>query len=1086
MAFPSSPLAPLVSLDLHSEVLSRLHERQHIEVAGGGNPFSKAYFAASIFKKLKEKRLLWIADSKNEATELLTTLRFFFTDHVQLFALEQKGELLQRSIVQFLDIIAGNREAVALLVPEFLFIKLPRPELLKEELVLIKVGDTISPYHFFDKLVKAGYRQVDDRTLEAGEYRNIGDVLSIFPVGASAPIRISFFGESIEEIYSFAPETQKCLERFEQFVFFPMQFRDTSSILLDHIPQKMYVVADEVEMNEMSVTDPLIDAEKKLTGLKSRSHTISLTSFPETEDDFLHLRYLSLLKYYSVGDFLNDVKERYIRNWKMVLYTKHKKELKTLFVDNDILYVESWDDFFVKAKKEKGVVLLIEANPDEAIPRSFQNSEQMLCVLTDREIFTQKSKKKVHENHSAAFDFLASLKPGDFVVHLEHGIGRFTGIQKKEIGGLIREYLEIQYADNDKLFVPTDQADKISKFISNEDKPPRLTKLDSTEWQNLTKKVKKEAKKIAKELLVLYAKREMAKGFAFGVDTADQDKFERTFGYEETPGQIKAIHDVKRDMEKERPMDRLVCGDVGFGKTEVALRAAFKAVENKKQVAFIAPITILADQHYKSFTKRLEEFPLRVEMLSRFRTPAEQKKILKEVAAGEIDVLIGTHRLIQPDVKFKDLGLVIVDEEQRFGVKQKEKLKEFRCNVDVLTLTATPIPRTLHMSLNNLRDITTITTPPPGRLPIITEVRKFSDGLIRDAILREIKRGGQVYFLHNKVRTIEAIAAKLRMLVPEAKFLVAHGQMDPHVLEGRILSFKEKQFDVLVSSTIVENGIDLPNANTLIVNNADNFGLSQLYQLRGRVGRSRTQAFTYLLYSSRSLGIDAKKRLRAIVEASELGSGFQIAMKDLEIRGAGEILGSSQHGMMNSVGVSHFVRMLNQMLEELKANGGNSENEMEQEEQKDIAVELPLTSYIPDTFIHEYEEKISVYQKLSSLKDMDSLDAEMSQLKEEYGELPEEVQNLFKAITLKILARRAHVDAVRVFNQPHGLREINLIMGKQMKAENIFSLLNYQQKWFISGDRLKIRLDDLEKDWYNALKGSLLALDKVPEKLIKK
>jgi len=1075
-------LGTLLESDFHKGVFSFIKEHNTAEIAGAGNYLSKAFFLLLAKKKLQKKRLLWVVPSKNELTELSLALQAL-GETASILSIHEKQRELQKDIVDFLS-FTREKGGIILTLPEFLFLKAPLPERLDEERLVIKKGEDISLYSLFDALITRGYKQSEDKLLERGTYRALGDIVTIFPINTDQPIKVTFFGDMIEDLYFTDQDTGKIARELAECELFPMEFKEGRGILASHLPADTLVIADELELKETDYTLDGISPEKEFEKLEKRTTFLRLTSFPEAEN-FFHIRYLSFLKYYTQADFLNDVKERYIQLWSVVLYTKQQETIKKMLQSNEIVYAETWEDFFEKRKKKKPVVLIVPANDEDALPRSFQNPEEKIAVITDREIFLGTKKRKTMESSgNTMMTFLASLKPHDYVVHADHGIGIFTGIEKKTIDTITKEYLKIEYAENDKLFVPTDQADKVSKYISNEEKPPKLTRLDSSEWATLTKKVKTEAKKIAKELLELYAKRELAKGVRYATDTEIQETFERTFPYDETPGQIKAIHDVKRDMESEKPMDRLVCGDVGFGKTEVAMRAAFKAVQNKKQVAVISPITILADQHYKSFCKRMEPFGIHIEMLSRFKSPAEQKTILKKLAHGEVDIVIGTHRLIQKDVAFKDLGLLIVDEEQRFGVGQKERIKEMRCDVDILTLSATPIPRTLHMSLNKIRDITTITTPPPGRLPIITEVRKYSDGLVIDSIKRELERGGQVYFLHNKVRTIEGVADKLRKLIPDAKFVVAHGQLDPRELEKRILAFKNREFDVLVSSTIIENGIDLSNANTLVVNNADSFGLSQLYQLRGRVGRSKTQAYTYLLYSSRKLGMDAKKRLRAIVEASELGSGFQIAMKDLEIRGAGDILGSSQHGMINSVGVSHFIRMLNQQVEELKERGGSTSTILD-DKQKDVVVEMPLTAYIPDWYIPEYEEKIASYQKLSSIKALSELEEYKSEMEDEYGELPEEIVHLCKVIEIKIYARRANVDAVRVYNQPFGLQEINLLMAKSMRAENIFSLLSVNPKWFISGEKLKISINDLNDNWYNGLIKALNALSEVPKQVAK-
>jgi transcription-repair coupling factor (superfamily II helicase) len=641
---------------------------------------------------------------------------------------------------------------------------------------------------------------------------------------------------------------------------------------------------------------------------------------------------------------------------------------------------------------------------------------------------------------------------------MEHGIGRFEGMTQKIVDELPREYLEISYADNDKLFVPVDQADKLSKFVHEEGEEPRLTRLGSNEWKRVTKKISEEAEKVARELLDIYAKRAKAKGFRYSDDDDVMRKFEEAFPYQETPGQVRAIEDIKNDMESDHPMDRLVCGDVGFGKTEVAMRAAFKAVRDGKQVAFVSPITILANQHYQNMLERTKGFPCRIEMISRFRSAAEQKIILEKLRKGDIDVIVGTHRLLQDDVKFLNLGLVIIDEEQRFGVKQKEKLKSMRASVDILTMTATPIPRTLNLGLHKLRDITTITTPPPGRLPIITEVRKYSDALVRQAIKAELDRGGQVYMLHNRVETIEAFAMKLRALVPDATFVVTHGQLKSELLEERIEQFKEGKFDVLVSSTIIENGIDLPRANTLIVNEAEHFGLSQLYQLRGRVGRGKTQAYAYFLYHSQRLKDDAKKRLRAIVEASELGSGFQIAMRDLEIRGAGEILGASQSGTMQTVGVSHYLRLLKQAVQNLQSG-----EESSIEEGMNVEILLPVEALIPSYFIPDEEEKISVYQKLAGSDDDVILEEFAHDLHEEYGELPKQVKNLFAILRLKLASRAAGVTRIKMETSEKNHRDIVLSLASHVSAKEIMQLVAAYPQWRISGATLRVNADEIMK-----------------------
>ncbi len=820
--------------------------------------------------------------------------------------------------------------------------------------------------------------------------------------------------------------------------------------------------------DELDVIDDYFEGWSEMFDeVYGKIHSIAFVSFNEDDEGHQHLHYISVLKYRGAYDLVNDLRDKKRNQWRMVVFTKDKSEITGILKGNNFEYSEDLSH----AGTLPGVYI-VSIDREDVAPYAFQNPEIKLLVVSDKEISTLKDDKKKHFSEKIYLDFLTSLKFNDYVVHANHGIGRFMGLEKRTVDEVTREYLKIGYAENDKLFVPIDQADKVNKYIGANEQPPRLTRLGSAEWNTITKKVQKETEAIAKELLKLYAERKSARAFKCKEDLALIRQFDEAFPYEETPGQLKSINDVREDLKRSEPMDRLVCGDVGFGKTEVAMRAAFNVIQNKKQVAFIAPITILADQHYRSFIKRMEPFDVRIELLSRFRTAKEQKEIIGRLSKGEVDIVIGTHRLLQPDVKFKDLGLVIVDEEQRFGVKQKEAFKKMKTEVHVLTLTATPIPRTLNIALNKLRDISTITTPPPGRLPIITEVRRFSQGLIREAILREVARGGQIYFLHNRVQTIDGMADKLRSLVPEARFAVAHGKLGSSDLEERILAFKDHKFDVLVSSTIIENGIDLSNANTLIVNNAERLGLAQLYQLRGRVGRGRTQAYAFFLYHGQRLKLDAKKRLRAIVEASELGSGFQIAMKDLEIRGAGDILGAKQHGAINVVGVSHFIRMLNKAVDDLKAG-----KVMREEEPEDISIELPLTAYIPDTYIINSKEKISAYQKMSAADNMDYLTEIRDELVEDFGKMPKEVMNLFRMLELKILAKKAKLVSVKAENIGMNMgKEISLHLSGLVKPENIVNLLEYNSKWYISGTRLRVKIEDLGMHWFDELRESVKRL----------
>lgn len=1025
--------------------------------------------------------VLWICSDVQHKEAMVRSVALWGDTHVHDLVIEENPlrdkKIEHRNRVHIMETMAllmdKSRPTFFLVTYHDLFRDYPGSHEILEKTISIKKKDELDSVDFFEALIDAGYEVALDPYVEKGQYYRQGDLLTLWPVNSDFPVRLELAFDVIERISIFDQAEKQDIQEIEEVQLFPIQVQNWNSTLLSYFGRGTLVVDDEVEF-------PDSDSEAFDSAMKQRdneSRYVEFRSFMEETAYHHHLHYLSVLKYHNPLDFITDLREKITLEWTTFIFTKHPENYFGLFKDRNIHYLEWEHGIQVRAKN----VVIFKVDKDDVFPEAFQNPQLKLLVLSDRNVGFDDEKVKSPDRQRVFSDFLTGLKPGDYVVHSDHGIGVFMGLEKRTIDEVTREYLKVGYAENDKLFVPIDQADKVSKYIGAGDKPPKLTRLGSAEWSTVQSKVQRETELIAKELLSLYAERANASGFQYDADTAEMLRFEKSFTHEPTPGQLRAILDVKRDMERKQPMDRLVCGDVGFGKTEVAMRAAFKAVQSGKQVAVLAPITILVDQHYKSFLKRMEDFNVRIDMLSRFRSPAEQKAILKKLERGELDIVIGTHRLIQNDVKFKNLGLVIIDEEQRFGVKQKEKLKELRNSVDILTLTATPIPRTLNISLHGLRDITTITTPPPGRRPIITEVRRFSLGLIKTVIERELERGGQIYFLHNRVQTIEDMAAKLRSLIPKAKFVVTHGKLKPEDLEKRILAFKEGEYDVLVSSTIIENGIDLSNANTLIVNQAEKFGLAQLYQLRGRVGRSKQQAYAYFLYHMKRLPLDAKKRLRAIVEASELGAGFQIAMKDLEIRGAGDVLGANQSGTIQVVGVSHFIRMLNQAVEDLKKGKKLEEGETRVQ---DVTIEVPLPAYIPDEYIVSSKEKISVYQKLSSADTGEYLTELRQELIEDYGKMPEEVNNLFRVLEVKMDAKRANITNVKAENvHSQEDRQIVLTMSESVKPENIMSLLQANPDWLISGTKLKIPFTKLGLNWVEGLRKSLQALGKKAENL---
>ena len=642
--------------------------------------------------------------------------------------------------------------------------------------------------------------------------------------------------------------------------------------------------------------------------------------------------------------------------------------------------------------------------------KGFECPEYKVCVISDKEVFGEAkrrlSKRKAKSKGVSKIKSFSELKPGDYVVHANHGVGVYKGIKQIEVGGHKRDYLDIIYDKGDKLYVPVDQLDLVQKYIGSEGKSPKVNKLGGTEWQKAKAKVKKSINEIAQDLVKLYATRATLKGHKFSKDTEWQRQFEDEFPFQETPDQLTSLEEIKKDMESDKAMDRLLCGDVGYGKTEVAVRAAFKAVMEGKQVAFLVPTTILADQHYKNITKRFSDFPITIDMISRFRSAKEQKVTLQAVKEGNVDILIGTHRLVSKDIVFKDLGLLIVDEEQRFGVAQKEKIKNIKKNVDVLTLSATPIPRTLHMSLTGVRDISVIETPPEERYPIQTYVVEQNDQLIRDAIMREIGRGGQVYFVHNRVDDIGKMASYVQNLVPESKVGIAHGQMTERQLEKEMIAFMANEYNVLVCTTIIETGIDIPNVNTIIIYDSDKMGLSQLYQLRGRVGRSNRIAYAYLLYTKDKVLTEvAEKRLKALKDFTELGSGFKIAMRDLEIRGAGNMMGSSQHGHMATVGYDLYCRMLEDTVKLIKG-------EIDKEP-IETTVDLKVDAYIPSSYIEDEIQKIGVYKKIAALESLDEYMDIKEELEDRYSEIPDAVYNLMDIAYIKSRAKLLSIEEIK-------------------------------------------------------------------------
>ena len=798
--------------------------------------------------------------------------------------------------------------------------------------------------------------------------------------------------------------------------------------LLNYMPQNALLILDEPRNIELAVEEIDTEAgelrtEKTKEGELPSNFPIPYFIWQELEAGLKNKRRLELASWgmpdeqshqfnFSTAPsyagqlpaFIKKVKQLKEQNNRLIIASHQASRLSELFDEEDILVSPLTE---IEQTPQPGSLTMLQGSLAEGW---VMNNKSYL--FTDAEIFGFVKQRRFVKRHPIPqHKLLADITPGDCVVHIEHGIAKFAGVISRKVCDVEKEYLVLNYAAGDKLFVPTDQIDRVGRYIGASDQPPVLSRLGTAEWTRAKQRTKEAAENIAQELLALYASREIAPGFAFSADSVWQQELEGSFPYMETPDQIEALRYVKADMEKSKPMDRLICGDVGYGKTEVAIRAAFKAVINNKQVAVLVPTTVLAQQHYITFGQRLDAFPVRIEVLSRFCTAKEQEAVLEGLGNGNVDICIGTHRLLQKDVRFKNPGLVIIDEEQRFGVVHKEHFKKLRQEVDVLTLSATPIPRTLHMSLIGVRDMSTMETPPEERLPIKTYVAEYNERLIREAILRELERNGQVFFVHNRVKSINYMAQKLQLLVPEARIAIAHGQMPEAELETVMTNFTQDRSDVLICTTIIESGLDMPNVNTLIINRADRFGLTQLYQLRGRIGRGANLAHAYFLFErNKRLTPAAEKRLRTIFEATELGSGSGIAMKDLEIRGAGTLLGVKQSGYINAVGFNLYTQLLTEAVERMKAKQAGEK--AEPHHLPPPTVDLPLPTFIPEDYITDLNIRLSLYRNLSKADRLEQVDSLAKELMDRFGAPPPEVENLLYALRIKVQGGKAGIESI--------------------------------------------------------------------------
>jgi transcription-repair coupling factor (superfamily II helicase) len=1008
-----------------------------------GSAFS--FVIRSLFKK-SELPFLIVLNNKEEAAYYLNDLEQMIGDQDVLFYpgsfrrpyqiedTDNANVLLRAEVLNRIN--SRKKPAIIVTYPEALFEKVVTRRELDKNTLKVAVGDKISIDFINEVLFEYEFKRVDFIT-EPGEFSVRGGIVDVFSFSNDNPYRIEFFGDEVESIRSFDVATQLSIETQKKITIIPnvenKVFQENRESFLDYISEKTVIFIQNTEDFLLQLDKQFGKAEEafaKLSQEIKRSEPEQLflnqASFIKRALDFSIVELGSKPIFRTTKKFefhiqpqpsfnkqfdllLNNLSENHFNGYKNYLFCSNEAQAKRF---HDIF--ETLDEANSEnIRKQYNTIVL-------PLYQGFIDEENQITCYTDHQIFERYHKFNIKSGYSKKQNItlkeLTTLSVGDYVTHIDHGIGRFGGLQKIQVEGKTQEAIKLVYADNDIVYVSIHSLHKISKYNGKDGAPPKIYKLGSNAWKILKQKTKARVKHVAFNLIQLYAKRRLDKGFQFAPDSYLQNELESSFIYEDTPDQTKSTQEVKADMESDRPMDRLVCGDVGFGKTEVAIRAAFKAVDNSKQVAILVPTTILAYQHYRTFTERLKDMPVTIGYLNRFRTAKQKADTLKDLADGKLDIVIGTHQLVNKNVVFKDLGLLIVDEEQKFGVNVKDKLKTIAANVDTLTLTATPIPRTLQFSLMAARDLSVITTPPPNRYPIETNVVGFSEELIRDAISYEIQRNGQVFFINNRIENIKEVAGMIQRLVPNARVGIGHGQMEGRKLEELMLAFMNGEFDVLVATTIIESGLDVPNANTIFINNANNFGLSDLHQMRGRVGRSNKKAFCYFIcppYSA--MTDDARKRIQALEQFSELGSGFNIAMKDLEIRGAGDLLGGEQSGFINEIGFDTYQKILNEAIDELKENEFKDlypeENDIETKEYvKDLQIDTDFELLFSDEYINNVSERLSLYNELGAVKNEEELIVFQNKLIDRFGPMPPRAKALMNSIRIKWIATRLGIE----------------------------------------------------------------------------
>ena len=986
---------------------------------------------------------LILAEDERRAREIYEDYRFYDrkvysypAKDLLFFQADIHGNLLIRQRMKVIKALLEEKELTVVTSIDGCMDFLESLEKIKEQLIHYESDSTVDTEQLKNQLVALGYERVGQVEMP-GQFSVRGGIVDIYCLTEENPWRIELWGDEIDSIRSFDPESQRSLENLEELTIYPAveHIGDKDMVsFLDYFPEERTIIFLD-EPNRLTEKGGAVEEEYR----QSRMHREEkgsrnlpenwLCSFEQLQKELNKRNCISsvcALEPKQAGwkvreKFYLEVKSisAYNNSFELLVKDLHqykKQGYRIALLSGSRTRAER----LAKDLQEEGLAAFYGQDYDREIcpgeimvvyghaKKGFEYPLIKFAVMTESDIFGQEQKKKKKKNYSGSrIQDFAELSVGDFVVHEKHGLGIYRGIEKVEVDRIVKDYIKIEYRGGSNLYIPATQLDCLQKYSgADASKAPKLNKLGTQEWNKTKSKVRGAVKNIAKELVELYAVRQEKEGYVCGPDTVWQREFEEMFPYEETEDQLSAIEDAKRDMESTRIMDRLICGDVGYGKTEVALRAAFKEVQESRQVAYLAPTTILAQQIYNTFVQRMKEFPVRVELLCRFRTPAQQKKAIEDLKKGQVDVIIGTHRILSKDVQFKNLGLLIVDEEQRFGVTHKEKIKQLKKDVDVLTLTATPIPRTLHMSLIGIRDMSVLEEPPMDRMPIQTYVMEYDEETVREAINRELRRGGQVYYVYNRVTDIADVALRIAKLVPDARVDFAHGQMSERELENVMYSFVNGDIDVLVSTTIIETGLDISNVNTMIIHDSDRYGLSQLYQLRGRIGRSNRTAYAFLMYRKNvMLKETAEKRLAAIREYTDLGSGFKIAMRDLELRGAGNLLGAQQHGHMNAVGYDLYCKMLNEAVKEAKG--------IHTMEDFETSVDLNVDAYIPDSYISNEFQKLDIYKRIAGIETQQDYDDMLEELLDRFGEPGKAVLNLLAIAKLKAIAHQGYVTEIK-------------------------------------------------------------------------